>query len=286
MTATKTDILEFTSPIKIYVFKNENTVKISFLITPACVMDKWVSIDQFDYICKNWQPGVNGLETDNGRVWWEHRTVGPRPECLPADFVAISWGEWNFRISTDAMTQLSQEFYQQLGQKNHWEQINTCMIGRRFKLDALDALLLTIIIVMLTFISSMVYTYVRLSMASPLENMRAVVVEPVYVGQDLLEFSGTYDRSVSCTLIDFRLDLTNMETGDVIGLNKTHLARSPSPNKGPGTDLAIEFALTMPKTIYPGRWQPTFDGAYVCTNGIFTSHKTVHVTTTSFVISQ
>lgn len=160
------------------------------------------------------------------------------------------------------------------------------MIGRRFKLDALDALLLTIIIVMLTFISSMVYTYVRLSMASPLENIRAVVVEPVYVGQDLLEFSGTYDRSVKCTLIDFRLDLTNMETGDVIGLNKTHLARSPSPNKGPGTDLAIEFALTMPKTIYPGRWQPTFDGAYVCTNGIFTSHKTAYVTTTSFVISQ
>lgn len=121
MTATKTDILEFNDPVKIYVFKNENRVKISFLITPTCVLDKWVSIDQFDHICKNWNTGVCGLETDGGRVWWEYRTAGPRPECKPAAFVAISWGEWNFRLSVGFMEQLSNTFYQQLSGKNYWD---------------------------------------------------------------------------------------------------------------------------------------------------------------------
>lgn len=159
------------------------------------------------------------------------------------------------------------------------------MLKHRFKLEALDALLLAVILVMTTFIGSMVHTYVKLSTSSPLENIRAVVVEPVYIDQELLEFSGTFDRSVSCTLLDFRLDLTNMDTGDVIGLNKNHLARSPAPNTGPGKNLEIQFALLMPNTIYPGRWQPTFDGSYICNNGIFTAHKNSHVTITSFVIT-
>lgn len=132
---------------------------------------------------------------------------------------------------------------------------------------------------------AMFHSYARLQVAKPLENIRAVVVEPVYVDQELLEFTGTFDRDVSCTLHHFRLDLTNMSTGDVITLNENHLARVPPPDTGPGKDLEIEFALVMPGTIYPGRWQPEFRGAYVCRYGIFTAFKREQVTVRSFSIT-
>lgn len=121
MTVTPTDILEFTDPVKIYVFKEQQEVSVSFLVTSACVITRWISLKDFQYICDNWRTGVQGLETNMGRVWWSHRDTGPRPECMPADFVAISFGDWNFRISTEFMTQLESTFRQQLNQENHWD---------------------------------------------------------------------------------------------------------------------------------------------------------------------
>jgi hypothetical protein len=159
------------------------------------------------------------------------------------------------------------------------------MVKAILHLDKTNLVLLGIILVMTTFMSGMFYTYAKLQMSHPLENIRAVVVEPVFVEQDLLEFTGTFDRDVSCTLQHFRLDLTNMITGDVIVLNENHLARTPAPDTGPGKDLAIEFALIMPGTIYPGRWQPEFRGAYVCRYGIFTAFKREQISINSFVIT-
>lgn len=116
-----TDILEFTQPIKIYTFKKENKVKIAFKISPNCVWNEWITIEQFHYICDNWKEGVEGFETNMGKVWWEHRNCGPRPECKPADFVAIDFSDWSFRISTKEMNELVHTFYMQLNGQNHWD---------------------------------------------------------------------------------------------------------------------------------------------------------------------
>ena len=160
------------------------------------------------------------------------------------------------------------------------------MVNRVLKLDKLSAILLIVILVMSTFMGGMFYTYARLQMASPLENIRAVVVEPVYVDQEMLEFTGTFDRDVSCTLHHFRMDLTNMSTRDVISLTQDHLVKTPAPDTGPGENLEIQFGLAMPRTIYPGRWRPEFRGAYVCRYGIFTAFKREQVTIQSFYISE
>ena len=152
------------------------------------------------------------------------------------------------------------------------------------KCDKLTCVLITVIAIMFGFKSAMIYSYIKLHQSHPLENIRAVVLEPVYEGQDLIDFQGTFDRSVSCTLHQFRLDFTNLKTGDIISLNQTHLAKAPRPDKGPGKALNIDFALTMPETMYPGRWQPHFDGAYVCKYGIFTNYKRVHITIDSFLV--
>lgn len=92
----------FRESIKFY--REDNQVNVSFKVSDTCTMVKHFTVDEFDYICNNWREGVDGYETeDSGRVWWEYRTHGPRPECKPMKFVAISLAGWNFRIWPDEM---------------------------------------------------------------------------------------------------------------------------------------------------------------------------------------
>lgn len=117
-----TDILEFTKSIKIYTFKDEGKVKISFKISSNCVYSDWISIKDFTNICTNWKQGFeDGIETAMGKVFWEHRNCGPRPYREPADYVAIEFNDWSFRISTQEMIELVSEFNTQLTSKNHWD---------------------------------------------------------------------------------------------------------------------------------------------------------------------
>lgn len=91
------------------------------MLSDHCVMDQWIKQSEFEHILDNWRTGVDGIETSMGRVWWEHRTVGPRPAQEPADFVAISFAEWNFRISEYEMQQIEQEYQRQFNNTNHWD---------------------------------------------------------------------------------------------------------------------------------------------------------------------
>lgn len=110
-----------TKPIKIYVFKIAQEVKISFRISDYCALTKNMSMQNFQYICDNWKKGVQGLETSAGKFYWYHSDTGPRPECEPADFVAINFGDWSFRISTNEMEDLVEEFHLQCNTKMHWD---------------------------------------------------------------------------------------------------------------------------------------------------------------------
>jgi hypothetical protein len=114
-------MIPFTDPIKIYVFKNIDKVKISFMLSEHCVMDRWMTLSEFDTIMCNWKQGVEGMETSMGRVWWSHRPFGPRPAQEPADFVAVSFAEWNFRLTTAAMIELEKEYHRQCNTINHWD---------------------------------------------------------------------------------------------------------------------------------------------------------------------
>lgn len=121
MMGIKIDMIKFSTPIKIYVFKDQKEVAVSFKVTETCVFRKWIKQEQFQYIMDNWREGVEGYETDMGKVWWSHRDRGPRPLCPPADFVAIDFGDWSFRITTKEMEELEKEFERQKITKNHWD---------------------------------------------------------------------------------------------------------------------------------------------------------------------
>ncbi len=108
-------------PVKLYLFKDEDTVKVSFRITDYCNVGRQFSKDQMQFICDNYEEGVEGLETNNGRIWWYLSHSGPRPEQVPCKFVQINTGPFSFRLSVQQMKDLVADFEHQKNNKMHWD---------------------------------------------------------------------------------------------------------------------------------------------------------------------
>jgi hypothetical protein len=137
----------------------------------------------------------------------------------------------------------------------------------------LNIFLASLVTVMISFIGTIGYTYFKLLKSPPLDNLLAYVTQPVHAGQPVLEFTGTYDRDMSCSVAGFHLLLHNSISNDVYVLDRRHLVVGPAGDKGPGTGLKVEFTLEMPSSLKSGFWTPTFEGDYVCKLGIFTDYK-------------
>ena len=123
LNTTTIDFLPFDNTLKIYVFKKEHAVQLSFKLSEQAVFTDRVSIKDMEIICQEWNNGgVNGIETWMGKVYWEERKVGPRPDCKPASFVAIQFNKWNFRLTIKEMEDVINEFNRQLEGDNHWDE--------------------------------------------------------------------------------------------------------------------------------------------------------------------
>lgn len=140
------------------------------------------------------------------------------------------------------------------------------------------------LILLVACLSCMVYSYVKLQTSHPLENLRGAILQPVYDDQSVLEFRGTYDRYVKCNMTGFDVQLYNEETADIITLTAVHLAKPVPVIPEPAKNIKTEFALFMPKTMYPGTWKPSFTGFYICQLGIFVDQKIQKVEPEAFVI--
>jgi len=117
-------LIPFTKPIKIYYFKAHKTVDASFIITENVVLKTIFTQAEFDFIQANWkiEDGVQGLKTQhNGRIWWERRTVGPRPDCIDCDHVAIDIRDFNFRFETKDIEAMFEEYNTQKTTQQHWD---------------------------------------------------------------------------------------------------------------------------------------------------------------------
>jgi len=123
LNTTTIDFLPFDNTLKIYVFKKEHAVQLSFKLSEQAVFTDRLSIKDMEIICQEWNNGgVNGIETWMGKVYWEERKVGPRPDCKPASFVAIQFNKWNFRLTIKEMEDVINEFNKQLKGDNHWDE--------------------------------------------------------------------------------------------------------------------------------------------------------------------
>ena len=144
--------------------------------------------------------------------------------------------------------------------------------------------LTTALVLLLGSLACMVYSYVKLQQAYPLENLRGAVIQPISSNDDMLEFQGTYDRYVKCNMTGFDVHLYNEDTQDIITLNHQHLAKPVPIIPKPSKDIKIQFALFMPKTIYPGTWKPSFTGMYICQMGIFMDQKMQVISPEAFIV--
>lgn len=141
------------------------------------------------------------------------------------------------------------------------------------------ALLSVLVCIMLLILS-----YVKLQTSHPLENVRGAIIQPIYNDAAVLEFVGMYDRHIKCNMKGFDVTLYNVDTQDIITLNHQHLAKPVPIIPDPSKDIKIQFALFMPKTIYPGTWKPSFTGMYICQQGIFMDQKMQVISPEAFVI--
>lgn len=119
------NFLPFKTPIKLYVAKAENAVHLSFRLSDSATFNEKISITHMNMVVKEWNNGgFVGIETWMGKLWWELRTCGPRPEQIPADFVAISFKNWNFRLTVEFMEELVKEYKKQLAGTLHMDTLN------------------------------------------------------------------------------------------------------------------------------------------------------------------
>ena len=67
------NVVLFSDPIKIYLFKDEQLVKVSFKISDYVVTNRDITQESFEHILENYNvdDGVQGIEMhDNGKIWW------------------------------------------------------------------------------------------------------------------------------------------------------------------------------------------------------------------------
>ena len=120
-------LIPFTKPIKIYYYKDESLVSVSFLITENLVLKTEFTELEFDTIRSMWNinDGVQGLRTEhNGKIWWERRTVGPRPDEIDCDHVVIDIKDFNFRFETKDIENMFEEYQFQKNNTMHWDMTN------------------------------------------------------------------------------------------------------------------------------------------------------------------
>ena len=152
------------------------------------------------------------------------------------------------------------------------------------RMNFMKIMLVAALLLLIGAISSLVHSYVKLQQSYPLENLRGAILQPVYDGDPVLEFQGTYDRFVKCNMTGFDVHLYNEETADIITLTHNHLAKPLPIIPEPAHDIKTQFALFMPKTMYPGTWKPSFTGFYICQLGIFVDPKIQVITPEAFII--
>jgi hypothetical protein len=118
--------MKFSKPLKIYLFKKENRVKLSIMVTDSCVNTYNLDVKHIEFLLKNWKSDI-GAEFNYGKSDWHvvWKKCGPRPENAPASFVAINihypGQAFNYRVSYDDMVALEKDYFYQKNNKMHWD---------------------------------------------------------------------------------------------------------------------------------------------------------------------
>lgn len=139
--------------------------------------------------------------------------------------------------------------------------------------NSIPLLLACSVLSMLLFIIVMTSAYVKLTLAVPLENFNGKLTDVELSQTHVTTAIGTYDRAVTCNIIDFKLFMHHRESGDIMVMTKSHLTKVPAQHSPPGKGIPLHFEIKLPSKIQRGSYVPTYLGTYVCKHGIFTQVK-------------
>ena len=120
-------MLIFTTPLKLYLFKDKNRVSLSIKVSDTCVNSYYVDVDDFERILGSWKkPHGFEIQTTNGYWFFQHKTSTPRPECAKTSYVRISVHAsgsttFHYRVSYNDMCNLEKEYFYQKNNKMHWD---------------------------------------------------------------------------------------------------------------------------------------------------------------------
>jgi hypothetical protein len=145
-------------------------------------------------------------------------------------------------------------------------------------LNPFNLLLWSITLAMIIFVGSILQTYTHLKYEHPLKNFDGGIKSPIYLDyQNKIEAYGTFDRDIACKMIDFTLLLKSVKTNDVHMLDKRHLLVIPKEYGLVGTNIKVNFVLSLPNSIKEGKYIPIFNGTYFCKEGLFSDLKHVNI---------
>ncbi|CAB5214572.1 hypothetical protein UFOVP190_171 [uncultured Caudovirales phage] len=120
-------MLTFDKPFKLYLFKNRKQVEWSMHVAENYVHTYTLAQDIFERILDEYRNPMGFKHQLQVGVHWtvEHKTVGPRPECQPVDYVRITIYNQNmahnYRFDLEDMLNLERDYIRQLNNKMHWD---------------------------------------------------------------------------------------------------------------------------------------------------------------------
>jgi hypothetical protein len=119
-------MLGFSDNLKIYVFKEKQTVSFSIKVSDNFVNTFELDINDFEKILDKWKsPG--GFDEMLKNHWWTlcYKKTTPRPECSPASYVRISVSvnnqQFNYRVDYSDMIRLEKDYFYQKNNKMYWD---------------------------------------------------------------------------------------------------------------------------------------------------------------------
>ncbi len=119
-------MLEFTKPLKIYLFKETNEVSLSILVSSNTVNTYMLKAEDFEKILGFWnKKGGCQIQTDNA-VWHiQYKTSGPRPESKPVAYVRIAIylksQAFHYRVDYDDVYEMQKDYFYQKNNKMYWD---------------------------------------------------------------------------------------------------------------------------------------------------------------------
>jgi hypothetical protein len=115
-------MLPFKKPLKIYLFKDKQSIDITIRITDAHAHTYTMPVDRFEYLLDNWLDNNGCSFTTPNQHWFVHyKTTTPRPESVPASYVRISVNHQQYRVDHSDMMDLVKDYYFQKNNKMYWD---------------------------------------------------------------------------------------------------------------------------------------------------------------------